>query len=153
DVPAGVTAAALRFGELASLVGYELEGGGRRVAEEGLVPGEALTVTLYWRAAAHTPQPNHVSVQLLPPVGAADPRPVAQHDGPPAGGGRPTTGWRPGEVVTDSHRLVVPPDLAPGEYPLAVVVYDPGPGGARLPVNGQPGAAGTLAVLTVVGEG
>ena len=55
---------------------------------------------------------------------------VAQSDGVPAGWSRPTTGWTPGEYITDVHTLSIPPDAPEGDYTLSTGLYLPG--GARL---------------------
>ena len=91
-------------------------------------PGAGVAVTLYWRARDAVPTAYQVTVQLVP-VGAdgtspAGP-PAAQHDGTPADGARPTTGWAPGEVVADPHRLSLQADLAAGSYLLIAALYDP----------------------------
>ena len=49
----------------------------------------------------------------------------AQHDGDPANGQAPTTGWLAGEYIEDEHILPIAPSVAPGEYRLAVGMYDP----------------------------
>jgi hypothetical protein len=63
---------------------------------------------------------------LLDPGG----RLTAQSDGIPAGWSRPTTGWLPGEYITDVRALTIPPDAPAGDYILSVGLYVPG--GARL---------------------
>lgn len=113
-------------GELAEIVGLD--------TALQAAPGATLEVTLAWRALAPSAVPYNVSVQLLGSEG----RPVAQHDGQPAGGARPTTGWVPGEIVVDTHRIVLPADLAPGTYRLVAAVYLP-VSGRRLPVTGADG--------------
>ena len=59
---------------------------------------------------------------------------VAQADAIPAGGERPTTGWRRGEYITDSYRLTLPPGLPAGDYRLNVGLYNPDDG-TRPPVT------------------
>ena len=118
------------FGQpsLIELHGYELVGLPR--------PGETLALTLHWRAAGPAiPLNYHVFVHLLD---AAD-NIVAQGDGPPLYGARPTAGWRPGEVLADEHLLLLPADLPPGEYTILLGFYDPDTF-ARLPatIAGQP---------------
>jgi hypothetical protein len=39
------------------------------------------------------------------------------------GGLAPTSAWQPGQAVVDRHGLLLPADLAPGGYTLAVAVY------------------------------
>jgi hypothetical protein len=121
------------FGAVAELVGVDLGG--------TAAPGQDLPVRLVWRARAGSELPLRVTVQLLD----AGDRPVAQHDGEPADGRRPTTGWLPGEYVVDAHRLTVPPDLAPGRYRVIAALYDPDTL-ARPPASGAD-AAGAAAVL------
>jgi hypothetical protein len=55
---------------------------------------------------------------------------MAQSDGVPAGWTRPTTGWLPGEYITDEHTLNIPDDAPAGDYVLQAGLYSPG--GERL---------------------
>ena len=55
---------------------------------------------------------------------------MAQSDGIPANWTRPTTGWLPGEYVTDARVLTLPADAPAGEYSLFAGLYVPG--GERL---------------------
>lgn len=86
----------VRFGDVAELVGYDLQ-------QTELTPGESVQVVLYWRALEGADETDYkVFSHLL----AADGRLVGQHDGRPAGGTRPTPGWVPGEIVADPHPMV-----------------------------------------------
>jgi hypothetical protein len=88
--------------------------------------------------------PYTVFVHLLGPEGQV----VSGHDGQPAGGDRLTTGWVPGEYVTDLHELAIPADLLPGEYVVEVGLYDAGARGLpRLPLLGEEGQAETDRVI------
>ena len=93
-------------------------------------PGEAATVALHWRAATQPSASFKVSVQLLNENNQV----VAQHDGLPAGGSRPTDGWQAGETVVDNHGLPIPAGAPPGDYRLIVALYD-AETGVRLPVQ------------------
>lgn len=84
-------------------------------------PGQPLTVTLRWQAAARLPRYT-VFVHVLDRAGKL----VAQHDGEPDGGSFPTSGWLPGEVVKDAPTLTLPAALPPGAYTLMVGVYPSG---------------------------
>lgn len=97
--------------------------------------GTPYTVTLQWRATGPTEVPLTVFTQLLDRSG----RLVAQHDGPPAEGLRPTHDWRPGEVITDQHVISLPADLPPGTYRLIVGLYDTQTG-QRVPAPGPDNA-------------
>ncbi|MFN4295096.1 MAG: 6-pyruvoyl-tetrahydropterin synthase-related protein [Thermoflexales bacterium] len=121
DIPAPLNA---RFGSGMELLGYGL-------SAETLTPSRALEVTLFWRARERMTTRYAVSVQLLDAQGQI----VAQADGEPGRGARPTTGWLPPEGIADPHVLALPADMTPGAYVLQVVVYDPRTG-ARLPTAG-----------------
>ena len=101
-------------------------------------PGDTLDVTLYWQALSEMDVAYSAFVHLLD----SDGRVVTGHDGQPVGGERPTTGWVPGEFVTDLHELALPADLAAGEYLIEAGWYDAGvPSMPRLPVLGDEGQA------------
>ena len=91
-------------------------------------PGATLGVTLEWVADAPIDGRYTVFTHLL----NAQNKVVAQHDGEPAGGTRPTTTWRPGERVSDMHGLALPADLPPGVYTVEVGMYLPSGRRARV---------------------
>jgi hypothetical protein len=96
-----------------------------------LKPGDFLTVTLVWRAEDTSSTPYHAFLHLLGPDGTL----VAQSDGIPANWTRPTTGWLPGETITDVRVLPVPSDVPAGGYTLSAGLYVPG-GGRLTATNG-----------------
>lgn len=106
-------------------------------------PGGVLQARLTWRADAAPQRPYKVFLHLID----ADGRLVAQRDGEPAGGSRPTTSWEPGEPITDNYGLLLPADLPPGDYALRLGLYDALDPAARLPVEG--GDSLLLATITV----
>ena len=129
-----------RIGDFARLLGYDLEKPG--FSEK---PG-FLTLTLHWQAEGPSAIAYTVSAQLLDGSGTLR----AQADHPPGDGAFPTTGWAAGEVLSDTYRLALPADLAPGAYTLLVGMYDPATL-ARLPVTAAAGTpAGDALLLTVV---
>lgn len=94
------------------LLGYSL---GKRTWRSG----ETMTVTLFWQSH-EVIQPNLVVfVHVLDGQGNL----VAQHDGVPDQGRRPTPFWQPGAFVVDSHPVPLPADLPPGDYTLWVGMY------------------------------
>jgi hypothetical protein len=50
---------------------------------------------------------------------------VAQHDGPPGSGFLPLNWWGEQDAIVDRHPIELPADLAPGQYNVAVGIYDP----------------------------
>jgi hypothetical protein len=82
--------------------------------------GTPIELTLYWTATAPVTAPLTVLVHVLDEKGAL----VAQADGPPDGGARPTTGWRTGEFIRDTRTIVIPPE-ATGRLSVLAGLYDP----------------------------
>ena len=95
-----------------------------------LAPSAPLDVTLVWRAEGETPISYRVFVHLIDETGQI----IAQSDGEPANWSRPTTGWLPGEVVVDEHRLALPEGVGNGRFALRIGLYDPETG-QRLPTQ------------------
>jgi 4-amino-4-deoxy-L-arabinose transferase-like glycosyltransferase len=95
------------------LLGYDVE-----PAEAG--PGQDLRLTLYWQTDQPIAQRFTVFTHLL----GADGTIVAQHDGQPARGERPTASWRPGETIVDPHPIAIPAGAVAGPYRLAIGLYD-----------------------------
>ncbi len=103
-----------RLGNQIELLGYDLD-------KEVLSAGEPASLTLYWRALTIIHAEYKVFVHLID----ADGKIVSQSDAAPANWTRPTTGWITGEVVADTHTLQVPAGSAPGNYRIAVGMYEP----------------------------
>ncbi len=83
----------------------------------------ALDVTLYWFALRETNQNYKVFVHLLDANGTV----IGQHDGDPVGGYTPTTRWKQGELIADTHRLTLPSGSA-GQFELRAGMYEVRPG-------------------------
>jgi hypothetical protein len=90
-------------------------------------PGEAVPLTLYWRAVGALAQNYTIFVHLMTESGQL----VAQADAQPRSGAYPTSAWTPGDVIPDTHTLALPASLPPGEYALRVGLYA-APDGPRL---------------------
>jgi len=129
-----------RFGEAIRLRGYAL-------GEGPFAPGDVVPVTLFWEAEAEVPERYKVFLHLLDEGGNL----VAQTDSEPQGNLVPTDTWTPAQVLADRHGVLLPPDLAAGDYTLIVGLYHL-VGGERLPVTLGSGpvddhvALGTVAV-------
>lgn len=105
-----------RFGNVAELLGYDL-------AATEVNPNQRVQLTLYWRALDQAGASNYVVfTHLLPPDIS---RILAQHDGSPAGGTRPTTMWVAGETISDYHELVFLVSDYAGPAQIAIGLYDP----------------------------
>ncbi len=117
------------FGEVVSLLGYDLE-------EDEVAPGDVLHLTLYWQARREMDVSYTVFVHLLD----AQNRIWGQRDSLPEGGQYPTTGWLAGEVIEDRYEIPVDQAAPPGEYLMEVGLYDAAqPGYPRLPVLDEQG--------------
>jgi hypothetical protein len=99
-------------GDDVTLSGYALD---RKEAR----PGDDLALTLWWRADKPPLDERSILIHLLDGNGQK----LAQADGPPANGGRPTSQWQLGETVIDKHTLKLPDDLPSGDYKIAVGMY------------------------------
>jgi hypothetical protein len=84
-----------------------------------LRPGAIVAVTLMWETLGAIPGSYTVFVHLLDDSGHL----LAQHDGIPVAGTRPTSTWHPGERLFDRHELVVP-DAAMGKGRMVIGLYD-----------------------------
>jgi hypothetical protein len=76
-------------------------------------------IILTWRAEQEMTASYKVFVQLLDSTGV----PRAQVDALPVNGARPTTSWRPREIITDAYTLHLPADLPTGRYRLVAGLY------------------------------
>lgn len=117
------------------------------ISEAPLQPGDIARTLLNWSTTAPLDRSYKTTLQLLDPANQV----VAQVDSEPVGGSRPTTTWKPGEVVADPSGLPIPLGTPPGAYPLILAVYD-ATTGARLPVITAEGAGDhvRLGAVTVV---
>ena len=105
----------VQFGDFARLVGFT-------VSTVRTTTGAPLQLTLYWQALdGQSPVDYVVFTHLL----AEDGHLVAQHDGHPAGGSRPTTSWTPGESIVDTHLMAFKDLGYVGSATLVVGLYVP----------------------------
>jgi hypothetical protein len=112
------------FGGEVALLGYDL-------SASSVSPGGVLGLTLYWQSLGRPARNYTVFTHLLD----SGDRVVGQQDSQPAKGQSPTSGWVPGQIVTDSYELRVQPDVQAKELELEVGLYD-ATTGARLAVDG-----------------
>ncbi len=107
-----------RFGNLALLEGFNL-------SQTTIAQGETLPITLIWQALGSSPETDYVVfVHLLDENG----RLVAQHDGPPAHGTLPSSGWLSGEYIEDAHEIAFLDRGYQGQGIIEVGLYDPASG-------------------------
>lgn len=117
--------------------------------ETKYAPDSILPLTLIWQAL-DTPDKNYVVFVHL--VDAHE-NIVAQRDGMPVQGTRPTVSWRPNEVIIDQFELYLNPDIAPGTYQLYVGFYSPENGERPLPqLNGETRNDGRIPLETITIE-
>ncbi len=100
------------FGQVARLIGYELPA-------ETFAADEPIPITLYWQALEEASEVDYTVFTHLLQDGDL----VGQHDGPPAQGSRPTTGWLPGEIIIDVHKMTLGEARA-GPARIEVGLYD-----------------------------
>ena len=81
--------------------------------------GSTVKVSLLWSAQQKLGQDYTAFVHLLDDNGLL----IAQHDGIPVSGTRPTTSWQEGEKLLDRHELILPEHIE-GNGRLIVGLYD-----------------------------
>jgi hypothetical protein len=101
------------FGHQVNLLGYDLD-------RQAAAPGEAFRLTLYWQAAQPLTTDYSALVHL---VDAQNHLYVGQDNLHP--GDVPMSRWSAWGFVRDPHEIRVPPGTPPGDYLLAVGLYDP----------------------------
>jgi len=102
------------YGDQAELIGYALD-------REAVRPGEALRVTLYWRALARLDKDYSLYIHLFGWNGQR----VGQRDSYPGGGAYPTRLWQPGDVLVDSYLVsIIPTATVPSRGLIEVGLYD-----------------------------
>ncbi len=115
----------VRFGDFARLLSYGLPA--REVAT-----AQPLLLTLQWQSLdGVSPADYWVFTHLL----AEDGRLIAQHDGVPAGGTKPTTAWGSGEIILDLHAMTFYDPAYTGPATIVVGMYDPGDSATRVPTE------------------
>jgi hypothetical protein len=114
----GVVGAQFGNPPFVELVSYGLSAG-------EVVNGETLELTLSWRALeARSPINYVVFTHLRKDDGSI----IAQHDGPPGGGGaQPMVEWSPGGVIVDVHPMAFGQEYSDfaGSATIAVGLYNP----------------------------
>jgi hypothetical protein len=100
-------------------VGDDVQLHGYAIDRSSARAGDTLTLTLWWESNAASLDERAVLVHLVNRNGAI----TTQADGPPVHGSRPTTQWRAGDIVIDSHQIVLPADLPAGQYTLVFGMY------------------------------
>lgn len=93
----------VNFGQQVELLGYEM-------SSRAILPGEAITVTLVWRATAPFIEDYSVFLNALRP----NQRISAQDSSKPLRGTFSTKNWTPGQVITDVRVLQFPPTAKSG---------------------------------------
>jgi 4-amino-4-deoxy-L-arabinose transferase-like glycosyltransferase len=122
------------FADGISLVGYEF-------SQRRLIPGEEMTVTLYWWARQPVSQDYTTFVHILDQEFTM----YGGHDGAPP---LPTSAWFSHEdgIIADVHTFLISPDAPPGEYQLEIGLY-PWPSFTRLRLLDAIGAEGADRLL------
>lgn len=125
--------------------GIALEGA--RLPTKPQQPTDIVPLSLTWEATTAITERLKVFVHLVDSDGVLR----AQVDMEPRAGFAPTSTWQPGDRIRDHYGVLLPDDLAPGDYVLLLGMYQPS--GERLPVTvqGQPqGDTLSLAPLRIL---
>lgn len=88
---------------------------GYQIVPEMLLPGDTLTLTVWWRVREPPPPPVSLFAHLLQPDGALAEVGDAL--------GLMAEFWQPGTVIIQQHTFTVPEDAPPGDYRLETGLY------------------------------
>ena len=124
-----------RLGSHFELIGWDLE-------REIVTQGQEVLLTLYWRTLDPTDADYHVFVHV------GDGQLIAQRDGIPRCGQRPTYRWEQGEEVVDRYLLWIDEESKSGIHPIRVGMYDIADGKQLLIYDAQGRSLGTSLLLT-----
>ncbi len=102
--------------------------------------GDVLQLGLRWKPSATASANDKVFTHVIDNEGNI----WAQRDSDPVGGARPTTSWKPGEIIDDNYGLMILPGTPPGDYQIEMGMYGAADG-RRLPVTA--GAQGDRLLL------
>lgn len=121
------------------LKSYEVEAGPAK-------PGEVVNQALRWQAIGEPTRDYGISWRLRDPSG----RSVVQRDSQPAAGFAPSQSWSSGAEVADRYGMPLPSHLLPGQYSVAIVVYDRASGApCEMQQNGKPLPPGTITLTSI----
>jgi hypothetical protein len=121
------------LGDAIQLLGYDLD-------RDQVSPGQALQLTLHWKALKSIDKNYTVFAHVIGGVNPATQSPVwAQMDTEPVGGSRPTISWQPGETIDDRYGLLLPSTIPSGDYQIEIGMYDSATR-TRVPVYDDNGA-------------
>jgi hypothetical protein len=131
------------FSGQATLIGLDLDNPQSQILDRNSIsisPGDTLAARLYWRADTEFDRNYTAFIHLIGQDGLL----YGQVDQLPGGGAFPTTGWLPGEYITDAYTIPLVPHAPPGDYQLEIGLYE-ATSGQRLPVTGPDCDAGSCA--------
>jgi hypothetical protein len=121
---------AVSYADTVRLLGYD--------ADPGLVGADdALTISLHWQPLRQMGADYTTFVHVLNADGVV----IGQSDHKPGGDFYPTSLWRPGELLKDTHQIAIGPEPGRPPYTLEVGLYRPGD---TLEHLGQPQRVGQL---------
>jgi hypothetical protein len=81
--------------------------------------GHVVPIDLTWKSLGTLPDNYSVFVHVVDANGHM----VAQQDGWPDAGLRPTSGWQPGDTIDDRRAVELPAGVPPGQYKLLAGMY------------------------------
>ena len=135
-IPAAARRDEARLGDVAKLIAAQVDGSPQSKARRSVPTtaerarqewdgsairrGDALPLTLYWRALVPAQRSYTVFLQVINSAGVK----AGQIDRLPCDGGCSTTTWRPGDLIGEWYELPIQPDAPPGEYQLIAGMYD-----------------------------
>ena len=110
--PSTIQRVDINYGDQMKLLGYELSA--RRA-----LPGDAVTLTLYWQSLAAMERDYSIGIHVLD----AQQRVVGARDSYPGHGMLPTRLWFAGQIIRDVYWLPIAANASPGGAQIQVSLY------------------------------
>ncbi len=114
------------FGNQIELIGYD-------ISDLSAQAGEAIELTLYWRRLQVIEADYVIFANIIDPDSLTK---FADSNAMPVEWTRPTSTWAEGEIIEDTHILMIAEDAVAGEYQLEIGLYLQEDGFPRLPLIG-----------------
>ncbi len=108
------------FGEQIMLQGFAMVSSSGRLTN--LSAGDRVCLVLQWQALTDIGTDYTVFTHLIGPDSTSGL--LAQHDGPPLHGMKPTSIWHRGDIIQDIHHLTIPSDAPSGLYQIDIGLYN-----------------------------
>ena len=112
DLPSNLRHVEINYADKLKLIGFE-------TSSRRALPGEAITLSLFWQSLAQMNEDYSIGMSLIDANG----RVIGARDSYPGKGMLPTRLWRAGQIIRDDYWLPINSDATPGAARIHVSLY------------------------------